>query len=62
MSSQSHVYKITAIRQISRKLDEKKIIKLSALPGRRHTLGKVLLPRSHVYVRVNTISKFKDVL
>ena len=62
MSSQSHVYKITAIRQILRKLDEKKKIKLSALPGRRDILGNVLLPKSHVYVKVNTISKFKHIL
>ena len=60
MSSQSHVYKITAIRQILRKLDEKK--KLSALPGRRDILGNVLLPKSHVYVKVNTISKLKHIL
>ena len=60
MSSQSQVYKITEIRQILRKLDEKK--KLSALPGRRHILGNVLLPKSHVYVKVNRISKFKHIL
>ena len=29
------------------------IIELLALPGRRHILGNLSLPRSHAYVKVN---------